>query len=58
MTGERAGLTYPCLSLCVVEQDTGICWANVSARRDARWEQLKAGREDCFAVVKGHLAEW
>lgn len=58
MTGPRAGMTYPCLSLYIVEIDTGIGWCNVAGRRDARWEQLKAFRETCFAVVNGFLAEW
>ena len=58
MTGPRAGETYPHLSLGVVESDTGISWANIAARQDARREQLKALREAYFAVVRGHVASW
>lgn len=58
MTGERAGQSYPCLSLRPAEIDTGVGWCNEAARRDHRWEQLKASRDSYFAVVRGHLAEF
>lgn len=57
MTGERAGQSYPALSLRPVQVDNGLSWSHVDARRDANFTALKQIRDSCFAVVGGAVAE-
>lgn len=57
MTGERAGLSYPALSLRPVQIDNGLSWSHIDARRDANFEALKQVRDSCYAVVRGAIAE-
>ncbi len=57
MTGERAGQSYPALSLRPVQIDNGLSWSHVDARRDANFEALKRLRDSCYAVVRGAIAE-
>jgi len=58
MTGDRAGKSYPALSLKPVQIDDGLAWCNVEARRDSNFDALKASRETMFSLVNGRIAEW
>ncbi|NMG29565.1 hypothetical protein [Aromatoleum evansii] len=59
MSGERAGVSYPCLTTGIVEADTGMSFAHVDARRDENFDQLQklrfSGEE--FAVVGGCILD-
>lgn len=58
MTGERAGHSYPALSLKPVQTDNGMAWSHFEARRDANYKALMQLRESVFAVVGGAIAEF
>lgn len=59
MSGERAGVSYPCLTTGIVEADTGMSFAHVDARRDENFDRLQklrfSGEE--FAVVGGYILD-
>lgn len=59
MTGERAGVSYPCLTTGIVEADTGMGFAHVDARRDANFDRLQKLRfsGEVFAVVGGYILD-
>lgn len=59
LTGEDAGKSYPAINAYVVEIDTGLSFANVSARRDANFRRLQEIRlsGELYAVVRGRILE-
>jgi hypothetical protein len=57
LTGERAGLTYPCISTGIVEADTGISAFHVDARRDNNYRDMQRLRQEVYAVVRGAILE-
>lgn len=58
LTGERAGCTYPALTVYVRESDTGLSFANVDARRDSNFRKLQDEfRQNVFAVSRGAIME-
>lgn len=57
MSGERAGASYPCLTLYPVQTDDKVSAWNVNARRDANYEAFKVLRNSIFAVSRGRIVE-
>ena len=57
VSGERAGLSYPCLTLYPVQADDKVSVWNVDARRDAKYEAFRALRNSVFAVSRGRIVE-
>ena len=59
LTGPRAGQTHPCISTGIKEIDTGLSFANYTARRDSNFEKLQSLRfsGELFAVVRGAILE-
>ena len=57
MTGERAGVGYPCLSLYPIQIDNGLSAWNVDARRDNNYQAFKVLRNSLFAVIQGRIVE-
>lgn len=56
MTGPDAGTSYPTITACPREKDTGLSFANCDARRDANYKALQAMRlGGVFAIVRGHI---
>ena len=58
MTGDRAGESYPSLSLKPVQTDNGMAWSHVDSRRDSNWHALLNLRQTTFSVVNGAIAEF
>lgn len=58
MTGDRAGESYPTLSLKPVQSDNGMAWCHVDSRRDSNWHALLDLRQTVFSVVNGAIAEF
>jgi len=59
LTGPDAGASYPAINAYVVEIDTGLSFAHVSARRDVNYRRLQEMRrsEELYAVVRGRILE-
>lgn len=58
MTGPRAGISYPCLTLYPVQIDNGLSAFHVDARRDAQFLALQTMRNTHFAVcAQGAIVE-
>ena len=57
VSGERAGLSYPCLTLYPVQADDKVSVWNVNARRDTNYESFRALRNSLFTVVQGRIVE-
>ena len=57
VSGPRAGESYPCVTTGLKEFDTGLSAFNVSARRDARFREVQALRQNVFAVSRGAILE-
>ena len=57
MTGDRAGQSYPCLSLYPVQADNGLSAWNVEARRDSNYQAFRALRATIFSVSQGAIVE-
>jgi hypothetical protein len=59
ITGENAGESYPAINAYVVESDTGLSFAHVSARRDENYRRLQELRfsGELYAVVRGRVLE-
>lgn len=59
MSGEMEGLTYPAINTSVVQIDSSLSFAHVSARRDENFKKLQELRsnQSLFAVVKGRILE-
>ena len=58
ISGPMAGHGYSALSLRPVQQDNGIGWCSIDARRDANLHALQALRSTVFAVSRGAIADW
>lgn len=56
ITGERAGQSYPSLTMKPVQSDNGICAFNTHARRDANYRRLTEIRNTFYVVVGGYIA--
>lgn len=54
MSGARAGSSWPCVSLRVVQADNGLGFAHVDARRDDAFKELQRMR--LCTYVKGRNA--
>lgn len=59
MTGEHAGLSYPCCTTGIKEADTGLSFANADARRDDNFRALQdlRGSEELYAVTRGAILD-
>lgn len=59
MTGERAGQSYPCITTCIRETDTGLSAFHFEARRDHNFAKLQDMRTSgkYFAISKGAILE-
>lgn len=58
VTGERAGIAYPCCTTGLREIDTGARAFNVNARRDDRFRAMQDLRTSgLFAVSRGFILE-
>lgn len=55
LTGKRAGATYPCCTLYMVQIDDGKSFAHFEARRDSKFQELQALRDEIFAVSRGRI---
>ena len=57
-TGIRAGKSYPCTTLYILESDTGLSAFNVNARRDEKFKALQELRfNGAFVVGKNTILE-
>lgn len=50
-----SGHTFPCLSVGIVEKDTGKRFSHVDARRDANFEELQRFRMWATCIHKGYV---
>ena len=57
VSGERAGNSYPCLTLYPIQADDKVSAWNVNARRDANYEAFRVLRNSIFAVSRGRIVE-
>ncbi|MNR71824.1 hypothetical protein D3C71_25020 [compost metagenome] len=59
MSGASAGEGFPAISTGVREADSGLTFANVNARRDAKFDELQHLRleQSLFAVVRGSILD-
>ena len=48
---------YDARSICIVEKDTGLSFANIHARRDSDFEALQLLRRTETVVVRGRVWE-
>ena len=57
MTGARAGLCYPCVSLYPVQVSDGRSAWHWQARRDSKFRRMQALRGEIFAVYRNRIYE-
>jgi hypothetical protein len=59
LTGVNTGNSYPAITSCVREVDTGLSFANVDARRDSNYQELRKLRlGGMFAIVNGAIFDF
>lgn len=57
LTGELAGVSYPCCTTGLVETDTGRSAFHYQARRDAAYLAMQKLRQQIVAVSRGAILE-
>lgn len=57
VSGPDAGRSYPACTTGLREADTGLSAFNAAARRDSRFREMQALRQQVFAVSRGAILE-
>lgn len=57
MTGPRAGKSYPCVSMRLVQADDGMGFSHYQARRDSKFKALQEMRGRIYVVGRNAIYE-
>lgn len=57
MTGHRAGKTYPCVGMRIVQMDDGMGFSHFEARRDEKFKALQEMRGRMYVVGRNAIYE-